>query len=105
MIIRVVGHHRFQLEAIQNLPVTGGTDEALGVGRHEVDGFRRHKVSSHDQITFIFTVWIIGHKNHFTGFDVGNGLFDGPKLIFFSISFISLEESIFKKGCLCKAPI
>ena len=98
MIIRVVGHHRFQLEAIQNLPVTGGTDEALGVGRHEVDGFRRHKVSSHDQITFIFTVWIIGHKNHFTGFDVGNGLFDGPKLIFFFHILHLLRGIHFQEG-------
>lgn len=73
MIIRVVGHHRFQLEAIQNLPVTGGTDEALGVGRPKLmaSGVTKSAAMT-DHLHF--TVWIIGHKNHFTGFDVGNGL-------------------------------
>ena len=104
MVVRVVGHHRFHLEPVQDGTVAGHADQALGMGGHEVDVVRSHVLRTHDQIPFIFPVGVIGDQDHFAGTDVRNGLFDGIKLKFFIHGFHSLKKSIFEKGFLGKAP-
>ena len=104
MVVRVVGHHGFHLEPVQDGPVTGHADQAFGVGGHEIDVVRSHILRTHDQVPFVFPVGIVGDQDHFPGPDVRNGLFNGGKLKFFIHDFLSLHKSIFEKGGFGQPP-
>ncbi len=57
-------HHQGQTKLVTALPGQGQTNQSAAEARHEVDVFRAHLGSGHDQVAFIFTVFIIHHHDH-----------------------------------------
>ena len=48
----------------------GQANQAPAVFGHEIDVFRAHMLGGHDQITFVFPVFIIHQDDHFTLTDI-----------------------------------
>src|SRR2546427_1006139 len=81
---RVLSDHRGQLELLHPLWRQGQADQASPVHGHEVDGLWRDFLGRHDEVTFIFAVFVIHQDDHVAISDVSKGVFDRVKFHGFS---------------------
>ena len=56
--------HRRQLELVEPLALDRYTDQAAGVGCHEVDCFRRDGIGRHRQIALVLAVLVVDDDDH-----------------------------------------
>ena len=68
----VTGHHRTQAEPRELRLGRRHADNAATVANHHIDRFGGHFGRRHDQIAFVFTIFVVGHDNEFTFSDVLN---------------------------------
>jgi len=66
--------------AIEAFAVNRRADEPLGVFRHEIDVSRRYRGCGDNEVTFIFTVFVIDDDNHTAVADILNGLLNRCKI-------------------------
>jgi hypothetical protein len=45
------------------------------VADHEVDGFGRHEFGGHQEVAFVFAVFLVHQDDHAAGLDFGNDFF------------------------------
>ena len=72
--IRVAIHHQRQIEGVELLSLHGQTDQAPGVGGHEVDLIGGGVLSRADQIPFILATFVVHNDNAFAVADGGEGV-------------------------------
>src|SRR5207244_5146209 len=75
----VLGDHGGQLEFFHPFGRQGQADQASPVHGHEVDGFGGDLLGRHDEVAFIFAVFVIHQAGHAAVSDVRNGAFNGVK--------------------------
>ena len=64
---RCVGvDHHVQVEFFEAVGGCGQTDQSASMARHKIDGFRCHLFRRHDEIAFVFPVFIIDHNDDFS---------------------------------------
>ena len=75
----IARHHALDAELAQT--VLGGrhTDEAAAVFGHEIDRFGRGMFAGHDQVAFIFAVFIVHYDHHFSAPNISDYRFHGIK--------------------------
>jgi len=76
---RVALDHQRQVELLGPGSRDRGADHAFAVGGHEIDRLRRRQFGGHQQIAFVFAVFVIDDHDHLTVFDRSDGLFDGAE--------------------------
>jgi hypothetical protein len=67
----VIRHHRY-LQLIQSFADNRHANQAPTVNGHEIDGFRRNRLGSHNQVALVLTVLVVHDDNEFTGFYIFN---------------------------------
>src|SRR5207245_9064368 len=73
-----------QSERLHPLWSQGQADQASPVHGHEVDGVGRDLLGGHDEVAFIFSVFVIHQDDHAAISDVSNGVFNRVKFHGFS---------------------
>ena len=76
-VFALVGIHGREIESVGDVLADGCADESASFFGEEVDNFRCDFFGGDDEITFVFTVFIIDDDDGFTTFDVANGLGNG----------------------------
>ena len=77
MVVRVAGDHLGELELPDVFQGHGHTDEALGVGGHEVHVFGGGKLGCADEVALVFPVGVVGAEDHASLAQVFQSFFDG----------------------------
>ena len=72
--IGVAVHHQGKVQLIEPCPLHGEADQPACLGGHEIDRLRGRKLSRADEITFIFTLFVIDHHHAGTVADGGKGI-------------------------------
>ena len=67
------------MEFFHTLGRQGETDQPTGMFGHEIDGLGRDVLGRHDEIAFIFAIFVIDEDDEFPFLDVPNGVFDAVK--------------------------
>ena len=75
MIIRVIFDHLANAQFLQALALDRHADEPLGIGGHEIDLLRCHRLRRNNDIAFIFSIFIIYNHQHFSLADIFNCIF------------------------------
>ncbi len=68
-----------EMEFFNSLRRQGETDQPAGMPGHEVDSRRRDMLSSHDEIAFVLTIFVIDKDDELSALDIPNGVFDAVK--------------------------
>ena len=98
MVIGIVGHHGAKLQLVHDLAVRRHADEPPGFLCHKINGFPGAELRCHDQVAFVFTVFVICNKDHFTCLYSRYGFFHRIELKFFhlfSSALLKAVESMF----------
>ena len=65
MVVRIFGHHLRQPQLVKAFTVHRHADQAAGMCCHKINCFRGNFISGNNDVTFIFTILIIHHNDHF----------------------------------------
>ena len=81
----VVLHLVGQLEGIAALYGDGGTQDAASFAQHEVHVFGRDEFGSHDEVAFVFAVFVVDDNDEAAFFEVLDGLLNGGQFEWFHV--------------------
>ena len=82
MIVRIVCHHRRDIESVETLPLHRRANQSFRICRHEIYGLRRHLVRRDNQVSFVFPVFVVDHHQHFPLLYILNGVLNSGETHF-----------------------